>query len=117
MKWIKTLFGQSAEKQFLKAAESGDADKVKRLIKDGVDKEAKNEEGFTAIHLASQKGHGTIIESLLAAGAEKNAKDNDGLAPLHWAAFKGHCEAVRILLAASADRDNPRRRLLCPPIT
>lgn len=52
--------------------------------------EAKNEEGQTAVHLASRVGNNNILEKLINSGIEKNCleklincRDRDGYTALH----------------------------------
>ena len=57
---------------------------VSELLKCGYRSlEAKNEEGETAVHLASRLGEDAILASLVAAGASVNARDQRGNTPLH----------------------------------
>ena len=76
---------------FLSAAEEGSLEKVKELLARGVDVNARDEDGHTAVHLAVVKASSGIeydcklIELLIDAGVDINAKDNGGRTPLYYA--------------------------------
>lgn len=59
------------------SASKGDIKTVKSLITEGVDVDAKDNEGLTALMSASFKGHIEVVKALLAAGADINAKRYD----------------------------------------
>jgi ankyrin repeat protein/ppGpp synthetase/RelA/SpoT-type nucleotidyltranferase len=81
------------------ACMDGDLRTVKRLLKDGVDVNTKNELGQTALHVASLKGHDKVVEQLLKEGIDVNAKDDlPGRTALHVASSKGHDKVVEQLL-------------------
>jgi ankyrin repeat protein len=52
------------ETTFLKAAKDGNLDQVKECIQNGVDREAKDSDGQTALHKATSKGHLDIVRYL-----------------------------------------------------
>jgi ankyrin repeat protein len=62
----------------LEAAAHGDLVEVKNLLEAGVNINAKNENGITALMLAATSGYGDIVELLLAQGADSKAKNNYG---------------------------------------
>ena len=56
------------------------------LITKGADVNAKEDNGFTPLHLAALGGRKEVVELLIAKGADVNAKDNDvGFTPLDMA--------------------------------
>jgi cytohesin len=85
------------------AAFKGWKDCVERLLKRGVDPNAKNAAGKTPLHLAAQYGYRDIAELLLNYGADPNARDLAGQTPLHWAVAMGHVDIVELLLERGAD--------------
>lgn len=69
-----------------RAAMCGDLDKVKRiLLKKPEFLEARDELGYTSLHLAALMGYQDIAEMLIAKGADVNATDEFGGIPLHVA--------------------------------
>ena len=59
----------------ISAAFRGDAAAVQALLAKGADVNAKNNDGVTALMVASENGHLDVVQALLAKGAEVNAKD------------------------------------------
>lgn len=57
---------------------------MRELLKSGYHNlDAKNQEGQTAIHLASMMGFDDILDLLLQVGANPNIIDGKGLTPVH----------------------------------
>lgn len=65
----------------------------------------KNNDGFTALHLAAQNGHNQCCRELLKRGASPNICNNYGDTPLHTACRYGHAGVLRILLSAYSNPD------------
>jgi ankyrin repeat protein len=73
------------------------------LSKIGPDLEEKDEEGRTALHLASGLGHDNIVRTLLNGGADVNAQSNgDYSNALQAASAKGYDNVVQMLLEKGA---------------
>ena len=60
------------------AAESGDADAVKRLIEEKTNPNQANDAGQSALHLAAKAGHAAVVDVLIGKGADVAARDKDG---------------------------------------
>ena len=90
---------QNNERAFLEAAKVGNLCKLKEFITKGIDKEAKNNQGYTALHLTSENGHLAatkyLIEECL---VDKEAKSNVGYTALHRASINSRLEIVKYLL-------------------
>ena len=78
---------------------------VEVLLKAGADVNAKQDDGWSPLHVAAAFNPSpAVLEVLLKAGADVNAKDKDGETPLHFAAALNPSTAVlEILLNAGAD--------------
>jgi ankyrin repeat protein len=92
----------------------GDIAKVNALLTKGTDVNAKDSDGWTALHHAALGGdssispslgssHSKVMQALISAGADVNAKTNEGEFALTMAAAKGQSEWVGILLKSGAD--------------
>ena len=60
-----------------------------------VDLEARDEDDWTPLHWATEKGHLPVVLYLCEPGADKDARGAFNMAPLHWAAREGHLAAVQ----------------------
>jgi ankyrin repeat protein len=86
------------------ASAIGDLDRVKHLIANGADVNAKDSTRLTALDYAAFMNHRSVVEALIAAGADVNSKQGTyGLTPLHMAAKLGHRELAELLIANGAD--------------
>jgi ankyrin repeat protein len=84
------------------AAERGQWDKVRALLKDGADANAAQADGTTALHWAAQQDQAEIAGRLIGAGAKVNATNQFGVTPLSLACVNGS-DLVRMLLDGGAD--------------
>ncbi|XP_013108716.2 tyrosine-protein kinase Shark [Stomoxys calcitrans] len=77
---------------------------VSELLKCGYrNVDAKNQEGMTAIHLASLHSDETMLNLLLNAGVNVNCMDTDNYMPLHYASRHQPGSFIRRLIAAQAN--------------
>ena len=72
-------------------------DVAKMLINKGSDVNAKNNLGYTPLHIAALNGSSEIIKLLLENGADKNAKDNDGNTPYDRAVWVQQTRVYELL--------------------
>src|SRR5262245_5307155 len=85
------------------AAMRGDRDAVRTLLKQGVDVNAAQGDGMTALHHAAERGDAAMVEMLVYAGANVGAMTRIGqYTPLHVASQSGSAAVVRALLKAGA---------------
>jgi ankyrin repeat protein len=74
----------AVQQSFVESRESSMA-AVKLCLELGIDVNAKNETGFTAVMGAANKGWDDIVELLVKSGARLDVADKDGRTPLRWA--------------------------------
>lgn len=72
------------------------------LINDGINVDQVLPEGFSALHVASERGYRKIVDMLLDAGAVIDRKGKLGVTALRQAAFFGHLDVVDSLLQHGA---------------
>ena len=98
------------------AAKYGDMVAVLRLLKKGVDINAKDEQGRTALYAIGPDGSREVAQLLLDNGANVKIKDNCGRTPLHQTSSSSIGEAVALLLleyGADIDaKDDQKRTIL-----
>jgi ankyrin repeat protein len=98
------MSGQESRSPVADAAQAGDREAVRALLKKGADVNAAQGDGTTALHWAAMKGDAEMVQMLATAGANLRATTRLGsYAPLYLAARGGHSAAVATLLAAGAD--------------
>ncbi|KAK2714307.1 hypothetical protein QYM36_008761 [Artemia franciscana] len=69
------------------------------LHHDKVDINAKCNDEWTALHIASKYNNLEIVKYLVSEGSNVNAKTNDGRKPIHVAAKSGHIDTVEFFLS------------------
>ena len=86
---------------------------VRLLIKSNADVSARDNDGWTPLHFATQNHSVDIAQLLLGAGASVDAEDVHGNTPLWRAVFesRGRGEIIGLLLRAGADK---HRKLIWP---
>src|SRR5687767_15047902 len=93
--------GTPTESPVADAVMRGDSLQARALIKQGMDVNAAQADGMTALHWASTRGDASSARMLLYAGARVDAVTRNGnYTPLHMAAKAGRAEAAKALLAA-----------------
>jgi ankyrin repeat protein len=86
------------------AAETGNVELVRMLLRAGADANLAVAGGETPLMTAARTGRREVVRELLAAGANPNAKEESkGQTALVWAAAAGHAGVVEELIAAKAD--------------
>jgi len=77
----------------------GDAQKLENLLtaEPSLDLNQKDEYGYTALHLACDRGNLAIVKLLLKHGVDQTLKDPDELTALELAETCGHDEIVKVL--------------------
>lgn len=94
---------QTPEQKFVEAAKLGDADSVESCLAAGMNVNAADREGRTALMEAASHSQFEIVKTLLAKGADVNVKDKQGKTALMYAAWRGQTDIAHVLMAKDAD--------------
>ena len=89
--------------QLIAAASRGDLTALDRLLSQGADVHARDEDGKTALNAAAYENRIEAARRLIAAGSNVNAPDKVPRTPFMISAVRGHLEILRMTLAAGAD--------------
>ena len=98
-----TELDESLNRRFLDAAQKGNAEVVKTLIKAGANVDWTNSNGESALHYAAHNGHDKVVDSLIKAKADVNLIDKNRKSALMIATENGHDKVVDSLLNAVVD--------------
>lgn len=79
------------------AARAGDIDEIALLIQHGIDVDATNNEGATALFMAAFMGHYDAVDQLLSLDAASKIKHQNGDTAQDWARRQRHMEIVELL--------------------
>ena len=97
--------GQYGITELMYAVETDDLAKVESLLASGVDVNARNDGGATALLMAAAYGNGDIVNRLLAAGADPDVGSHRGDSPLASAIQRGRSDIAVALLKHGANPD------------
>jgi cytohesin len=100
---LKKSVNEAAIKEVFDAAESGNLNKVKKLINEGIGVNARNEDGETLLHLAARHTNIELAELLINSGAEVDIRDKSGATSLHESAWFGQKSFLQFLISKGAD--------------
>ena len=92
------------------ALTTGNYDVIKLLLENGVDVDARDDVGETALFKAVDAGNEPVIELLLKHGADPNRLDADGEPVLRRAIEKGDVTVAKLLLDAGAKAYHSSKR-------
>lgn len=101
-KELETSGYQATPADFLRASENGDIRALELFVKQGMDLGTKDDNGWTALHLAARAKRQESVAFLLEAGMDIETPGLDGVTPMMLAAREGHHTMVRYLLKQGA---------------
>ncbi len=87
----------------LQAAQAGNIDAMNAALAAGVDVDARDGQGWTALMHAVNQGYILLVQPLLDAEADPNIRAPDGATALFMAVVHGHGEIIPLLIEAGAD--------------
>ena len=93
----------AAGSPLIDAVKRQDVQAIQALIKQKVDINASEADGFTALHWAAQRSDLQLVELLLGAGANVKTSTRYNITPLYLAAMNGNAAMIERLLNAGAD--------------
>lgn len=85
------------------AAEAGQQDAVRALLRQGADPNAGQADGMTALHWAAHDNDVAVAKLLLEAGARAGSSNRYGITPLFLACQNGNAAMATLLLQSGAD--------------
>jgi len=89
--------------RLIEAVRAKNAERIRALIAERVDVNARQGDQATALHWAAHLDDGAAVDLLLRAGARADVADDTGATPLYLACVNGNAEVVTKLLDAGAD--------------
>lgn len=99
-----TKAGQSlTPDDFVKAAGQGDLELVGLFLQAGMDRNAQDARGYSALIQASENGRKEVVRALLQEGAKPDLQTKEGNTAVIAAAGNDQSECVRLLIEANAD--------------
>ena len=107
-------------RDILYAAQKGNIKKVKALINAGIDVNAEDKNGNTALMCAAAYGYTDTVNLLIDKGADVNARSNDGVTALMRVAWYGKTDVAKVLIKAGADlelKDNNEQTALMKAVS
>jgi ankyrin repeat protein len=100
----------------VQASKADDVDKIEQLLRQGVDVNAWDANGCTALGSAASRGHSQIVQLLISRGADLNKPATEGTSPLAVASTAGYGAIVDLLLGLGAC-PNSRSKAGVTPLT
>ncbi|WP_152404189.1 ankyrin repeat domain-containing protein [Paenibacillus cellulositrophicus] len=89
--------------QFIQAAEAGDLEAVQNLLQDGIDINAQDERGRTAVMAATYNHQTEMVRLLISKGADINIRDHLLNNVFLYAGAEGMLDIVQLAIEADAD--------------
>ncbi len=87
--------------EFVKAAGMGGLEELSLFLEGGMDINARNEAGRTALMEACRQGRLEAVRILLSAGADVNLEDEAGSTALHMAVENGNTDIISLIVEST----------------
>ena len=87
------------------AVEWNNIDVVQLILAHAKDKNPKNEEGETPMHVAAREGHLEICQLIINRVKDKNPRGYMGYTPMHEAALNGRLDICRLIMDQVAEKN------------
>jgi len=97
------------QRSLFDAAGTGDLDRVKHLIAEGMDPDTVNENGETPLIEAIWGGFTDVSVYLINSGGDVNRTTQNGIGPIHIAAWEGHADILKLLIQSGVPSDKQDR--------
>jgi len=94
--------------EYFDAINKGDTQKVDSLLASGMNADAVDVSGRSALYFACREGQTEIAKKLINKGCQVDRVANNGATPLFVAAQGAHMDVMRSLIDAGADVKSPR---------
>jgi len=109
--WVAPLAtaATTLDQRLIEAAGRGDVAAIKSLLGEGASVATRDDQGRTALLVATQANQVAVAELLIAAGADVNAKDDRQDSPYLYAGAEGRTEILKLTLAHGADLKSTNR--------
>lgn len=92
------------KENFFRAVKTGDCNKIRLYVNNGIDINSKDEDGWTALMIASENDKKKIVKLLIELGADVKVQDDDeGKTALMHAIYVNSDENAKILLKNGSD--------------
>ena len=101
--YLEQAIKQKEFNDFISFVKQGDLEKIRECLSNGVNINAVDSDGKTALMWACQKGHFEVAITLISSGTDINAKDKNGKTAINYSAESGNVELMKLLLAQGAD--------------
>jgi hypothetical protein len=93
----------AAAEPIVEAAKTGDFQAIKNiLVSDPSKLDAKDEDGYTALHWACMRAHWDIAKYLIEKGADLNVVGGDGGTQINWAVHHDNVDIIKTLIDRGA---------------
>ena len=89
--------------ELITAAGRGDSESVTRLLAQGADVHASDDQGITALIAAAYQNHLAVAQLLIAAGADVNVQDETRQSAYLISTAEGYLDLLQLTLANGAD--------------